>query len=95
MLHPGNVRLLQFVREFGDRLVVGVDGDEIAGSDANLPRALRLEVGKAAPSLEEAFLILGSADASVRLSLPSSRGMSTSLMKPSRGGVSSLTAATN
>jgi rfaE bifunctional protein kinase chain/domain len=66
VLHPGHVRLLQFARECGDRLVVGVDRDEVAGSDAHVPEALRLEGVRSCSFVDEAFLILDSVDETIR-----------------------------
>jgi rfaE bifunctional protein kinase chain/domain len=43
VLHPGHVRLLRFAKECGDRLVVAVESDRIAGVAAHVPEQLRLE----------------------------------------------------
>jgi rfaE bifunctional protein kinase chain/domain len=66
VLHPGHVRLLQFARECGDRLVVGVERDEVAGSDAHVPEALRLEGVMSCSFVDEAFLILDSVADTIR-----------------------------
>ena len=42
VLHPGHVRLFQFARECGDRLVVGVESDSLAGKEALVAEGLRL-----------------------------------------------------
>ena len=57
VLHPGHVRLLQFARGCGDRLVVGVDSDATAGDFALVPEALRLEAVRSCSFVDEAFLI--------------------------------------
>jgi len=57
VLHPGHLRLLRFAREAGDRLMVGVCSDRIAGSDAFVPESLRLEGVRANGWVEEAFLL--------------------------------------
>lgn len=57
VLHPGHVRLLQFARECGDRLVVGVESDELAGPDAHVPEQLRLEGVRSCSFVDEAFLL--------------------------------------
>jgi rfaE bifunctional protein kinase chain/domain len=57
VLHPGHVRLLQFARECGDRLVVGVESDALAGSDAHVPEDLRLEGVRSCSFVDEAFLL--------------------------------------
>lgn len=43
ILHPGHLRLLRFAKECGDRLVIGVESDRIAGRSAHIPEKLRLE----------------------------------------------------
>lgn len=61
VLHPGHVRLLQFARECGDRLVVGIEPDLVAGQDAHVPEALRLEGVRSCSYVDEAFVLRGSA----------------------------------
>ena len=60
VLHPGHVRLLQFARECGDRLVVGVEPDSLAGHDAHVPEQLRLEGVRSCSYVDEAFVLTGS-----------------------------------
>lgn len=57
VLHPGHVRLLQFARECGDRLVVGVEADSVAGQDAHVPEELRLEGVRSCSFVDEAFVL--------------------------------------
>src|SRR5260221_9673789 len=57
VLHRGNMRLLRFARDCGDRLLVGVFSDRIAGKGAHIPEMLRLESVKANSWVNEAFLI--------------------------------------
>ena len=57
VLHPGHVRLLQFARSCGDRLVVGVESDLSAGRDAHVPEDLRLEGVRSCSYVDEAFLM--------------------------------------
>ena len=47
VLHPGHLRLFRFACELGDRLVVGVHSDRLAGEAAHVPQDLRLEGVKA------------------------------------------------
>jgi len=56
VLHPGHLRLLRFAKEYGDRLIVAVQSDRIAGNAAHVPEQLRLRecratVGSMKPSL--------------------------------------------
>lgn len=60
VLHPGHLRLLKYARDFGERLVVGVLSDAIAGQDAHVPEYLRLEAVQLNELVDEAFLITGS-----------------------------------
>lgn len=56
IIHPGHLRLFRFARECGDRLVVAVEGDELAGKDAHVPENLRLEGVLSNSYVDEAFL---------------------------------------
>jgi rfaE bifunctional protein kinase chain/domain len=60
VLHPGHLRLLKYARDLGDRLVVGVVSDEIAGSSAHVPQELRLDGVQLNGLVDEAFLITSS-----------------------------------
>jgi len=57
VLHPGHVRLLRFAKECGERLVVAVESDRIAGNAAHVPELLRLEGIQTNIWVDEAFLI--------------------------------------
>ena len=57
VLHPGHVRLLRFARECGDRLLVGVYSDHIAGKASHVLENLRLEGVQSNSLVDEAFLI--------------------------------------
>jgi rfaE bifunctional protein kinase chain/domain len=57
ILHPGHLRLLQFARECGDYLVVGVTSNRVAGRAAILDEALRLEAVRANTSVGHAFIL--------------------------------------
>jgi rfaE bifunctional protein kinase chain/domain len=59
VLHPGHVRLLRFAKECGDRLVVAVESDRIAGIAAHVPEQLRLEGIHSNVWVDEAFLLDG------------------------------------
>jgi len=57
VLHPGHLRLLRFAHECGDRLVVAVHSDRIAGKAAHVPEQLRLEGVQSNSWVDEAFVI--------------------------------------
>lgn len=57
ILHPGHMRLLRFARECGEKLVVAVYSDRLAGKSAHLPEHLRLEGVKSNSWVDEAMLI--------------------------------------
>jgi rfaE bifunctional protein kinase chain/domain len=57
VLHPGHLRLLRFAKDCGEKLVVGVHSDRIAGRCAHLPQSLRLECVQANSWVDEAFLM--------------------------------------
>ena len=56
VLHPGHLRLLRFAKEYGDRLIVAVESDRIAGSAAHVPEQLRLEGVQSNSWVDEAFI---------------------------------------
>jgi rfaE bifunctional protein kinase chain/domain len=56
VLHPGHLRLLRFAKECGDKLIVGVESDLIAGSSAHVPEELRLEGVIANSYVDSAFI---------------------------------------
>jgi rfaE bifunctional protein kinase chain/domain len=43
VIHPGHLRLFRFAKECGDRLIVAVESDIIAGKRAHVPEQLRFE----------------------------------------------------
>lgn len=53
VVHPGHLRLFQYARGCGDRLVVGVESDELAGADAWVSDQLRLEAVRACSFVDE------------------------------------------
>lgn len=57
VLHPGHLRLLRFARDCGDKLVIGVHTDRIAGNDSHVPEQLRLEGVQSNSWVHEAFLM--------------------------------------
>jgi len=57
VLHPGHLRLLRFAKECGERLVVAVHSDRIAGKEAHVPEQLRLEGVQSNSWVDEAFVM--------------------------------------
>ena len=57
ILHPGHLRLLRAAKEYGDRLIVAVESDRLAGAAALLPEALRLEGVQSHGLVDEAFIV--------------------------------------
>ncbi len=57
ILHPGHLRLLRTAKEYGERLIVAVESDRMAGVAAHLPENLRLEVVQSHGLVDEAFII--------------------------------------
>ena len=57
ILHPGHLRLLRAAKEYGERLVVAVESDRLAGVAAHLPETLRLEGVQSHGLVDEAFII--------------------------------------
>ena len=43
VLHPGHLRLIKFAKSHGDKLVVGIFSDKIAGKAAHVSEKLRLD----------------------------------------------------
>jgi rfaE bifunctional protein kinase chain/domain len=57
VIHPGHIRLLRFAKECGEKLIVAVESDKIAGSAAYVNELLRLEGVQANSIVDEAFII--------------------------------------
>lgn len=60
VLHPGHLRLFKYAKEFAERLVVGVESDELAADSAYISEELRLEGVKSCSYVDEAFVIRSS-----------------------------------
>jgi len=56
VLHPGHLRLLRFARERGDKLIVAVQSDQLAGNTAHVHEHLRLEGVQSISWVDEAFI---------------------------------------
>ncbi|MBV5302727.1 MAG: adenylyltransferase/cytidyltransferase family protein [Chlorobium sp.] len=56
ILHPGHLRLLRSSKEYGDRLVVAVQSDRLAGAAAHLSEKLRLDAVQSHGLVDEAFI---------------------------------------
>ena len=57
VLHPGHLRLFKFALELGERLIVGVYSDNLAGDSAHVSQGLRLEGVNANSFVNESLLI--------------------------------------
>ena len=57
ILHTGHIRLLQFAKELGDVLIVGIESDRIAGEAAHINEKYRLEGVKLNNLVDEVILI--------------------------------------
>ena len=57
VIHTGHLRLLKFAKECGDYLIVGVNSDLVAGSDAFLKQNVRIEALKLINFIDEILLI--------------------------------------
>ena len=56
VLHPGHLRLFRFAKECGDKLIVAVQSDRIAGNSAHVTESLRLEGLQSITWVDEAFI---------------------------------------
>jgi rfaE bifunctional protein kinase chain/domain len=57
IIHPGHLRLLRFAKECGDKLIVGVESDLIAGDAAHISENLRLEGLQSLNWIDEVFIM--------------------------------------
>ena len=57
IVHPGHIRLFRFAKELGDRLVVGVLSDGLAGTSGHVTEQNRLEGVRANGYVDECFLV--------------------------------------
>lgn len=66
ILHPGHLRLIKFAKELGNKLIVGVISDKLAGDLALIPEKLRLESVKSLNWVDEAFIIYDSIEETLK-----------------------------
>jgi len=57
IVHPGHIRLFRFAKELGERLVVGVLSDELAGARSHVTQQNRLEGVRAIGYVDECVLV--------------------------------------
>ena len=60
ILHPGHLRLLRYAKDISDELIVGVNGNKIAGEDASVDEKLRVESLKSCLFVDKVILIKSS-----------------------------------
>ena len=70
VLHPGHLRLLKYARGCGDRLVVGVLSDELAGDAAHVREDLRFESISTNGLIDETIIVRTSVVDEIRLRKP-------------------------
>jgi rfaE bifunctional protein kinase chain/domain len=56
IVHPGHFRLFRFAKEFADKLIVAVEGDQIVGNNIQLNENDRLEGVKLNKWVDESFI---------------------------------------
>ncbi len=56
VLHPGHLRLFRFAKEFGDKLIIAVQSDRLAGNAAHVLEHLRLESVQSVTWVDEALI---------------------------------------
>jgi len=56
ILHPGHLRLLRSAKDYGERLIVAVESDNLSGDLAHLPENLRLQGIQSLSLVDEAFI---------------------------------------
>jgi rfaE bifunctional protein kinase chain/domain len=56
VLHPGHIRLFKYAKECGNRLIIAVESDRIAGNAAFVPEKLRLEGVQANSYVDDSFI---------------------------------------
>lgn len=57
IIHPGHLRIIKFAKDHGEKLIVGINSDLIAGSNVKINEKLRLESIKNLNYVDEAFII--------------------------------------
>ncbi len=57
VIHPGHLRLIRFAKECGQKLIIGVQSDRLAGFAAHVPEHLRLEGVQSNNWVDHAFII--------------------------------------
>ena len=65
ILHPGHQRLLMFAKSLGNKLIVGIVSDKLAGTSAYINEKLRLESVQNNSLVDKAFIIKDSIEAAL------------------------------
>jgi rfaE bifunctional protein kinase chain/domain len=71
VVHPGHIRLLNFARDLGAHLMVGVLSDDLAASSSHVNELDRLSSVSAIGVVDEAFLVTSSISDEIRRRRPS------------------------
>jgi len=66
IIHSGHIRLLEFARKFGSKLIVGIFSDKIAGKSAYVNQKLRYINIKNNALVDECFLINNSLNSAIK-----------------------------
>lgn len=70
VVHPGHLRLLNFAKDCGDYLVVGVFDDEASNGRSHVPEHLRLEAVQAISVVDYAFILPGAPEEFIAMLKP-------------------------
>ena len=65
ILHPGHLRLFRFSKELAEKLIVGVNSDDLAGFNSLVSEDLRLESVQSNNFVDESFIINDSLESSI------------------------------
>ena len=70
IIHPGHLRILKFAKDHGEKLIVGVESDKLAGNSVKINEKLRLESISSLEYVDEAFIIRDSIEKALKKHKP-------------------------